>query len=522
MTSLRRFLFVALPILLLATPAVMAQPAKCPDPPALCWQPPHDVGLTIDPGFDDFSWRSFVALVWPSASGRGAPDQSARPGAANRIPVFLTYKADWEVFQPDGSEPSAWSSYDVKKTPCRGKTGTWSIPPGALQLAAFTKFGNVLLASRGGFAGPLISQNKQYTRILAAFNEVAFDNIRNQSWYLQSELLPDVNFERDADGNPIAIKSAWVVITEGMNAKRFYTTQAYVLDTKNDKCTPVTVGLVGLHIVTKTAKRPQWIWSTFEQIDNIPQDGAAPPYTYHDGTAQPMPERNPYFTATPVPCDPHPAKDPCPFNVTRVHPIAALTGDTNKIYRETLAKEGSGVSQYYQLIMTQRTKPENSTKDGRPDNTIPGSGTAPMTSFANVTMETFEQSEITSGCMACHNSAAVYSDQGVQNPATDFMWSLPLNAWSPSSPQLGTASVANAKLMAQPPSATAKKLLKILAQGAKAMPAPKTPAKKSAKPKTKQSSKGKDRRGVNDQFAVTAAPVRLPQNRLSRHRPSSA
>ena len=44
-----------------------------------------------------------------------------------------------------------------------------------------------------------------------------------------------------------------------------------------EKCTQRTMGLVGLHIVSKTPARPQWIWSTFEQVDNVPVVTGATP-----------------------------------------------------------------------------------------------------------------------------------------------------------------------------------------------------------------------------------------------------
>ena len=58
-------------------------------------------------------------------------------------------------------------------------------------------------------------------------------------------------------------------------------------------CAESDVALVGLHIAIKTASRPQWIWSTFEQVDNVPPAGegearepdardAGVPYAYFD------------------------------------------------------------------------------------------------------------------------------------------------------------------------------------------------------------------------------------------------
>jgi len=490
-------------ILIFVAPAVVAQ---CPyDPiPRINPYPPQDVCLPDDKVagikyFDYFSWQSFVALVWPTSPRveRGVPltdttiwDERFGVYTDTQVPVFQSYKTDWETFQDKGAEPSPWNDYESEYAPCRGKTAE-PIPRGSLQLAAFSKFGNVRLATLGDFAGPLISQNKQYTRFLAAFNEAAFDNIRNEKWYLQSELT-DVKFKPQGMRNPITVKSSWVVMTDGMDASRFYTTWAYVLDTETDKCTHEKVGLVGLHIVTKTPSRPQWIWSTFEQVDNVPLDPGnntpqprgKMPYTYNNGKANElMPSENPIDTPTTVPCVPPPKGAPCPFNVTRITPIAPSTRETNKKYQDKLAGEGSGVWQYYELVMTQWPTPGNSTKSGQPANTIPGNKTDPMTAFANTTMETFDQAQIDTGCMACHDAA------GTKLEGTDFNWALPLNAFPAPKPKV-SAAYPHGNLAAEPTSPALKKLIAILAQGQKEMAAsPKTakpPAKKKTQPKAKK------------------------------------
>ena len=37
------------------------------------------------------------------------------------------------------------------------------------------------------------------------------------------------------------------------------------------------MGLVGLHIITRTNSAPQWVWSTFEHVANAP-DAPPPPF----------------------------------------------------------------------------------------------------------------------------------------------------------------------------------------------------------------------------------------------------
>jgi len=70
----------------------------------------------------------------------------------------------------------------------------------------------------------------------------------------------------------VAVKSAWVDVTGLPPAlvQRLYTRTALVKRAAGDGCARLTVGLVGLHIAQKTASRPQWIWSSFEQKDLVP------------------------------------------------------------------------------------------------------------------------------------------------------------------------------------------------------------------------------------------------------------
>src|SRR5712692_6988887 len=93
---------------------------------------------------------------------------------------------------------------------------------------------------------------------------------------------------------------------------------------------------------------------------------------------------------------------PKPFNVQRVKPIHQSTQNTNSTYKNLLHAQGS-VWQFYQLVMTQWPLVPNSPQTpGNPPITFPGQG-SDQTSFANITLETFEQGNIRTGCMNCHN-----------------------------------------------------------------------------------------------------------------------
>jgi hypothetical protein len=372
--------------------------------------------------FDDFSWRSFIALVWPVEDGqRGVPD-TARQLAGPGPRVFETLKATWEIFHADGSAPSPWSEYEKQTyNPCADQ-----LKFGQLSLASFSKFSHIGQAFFGSLTGPIASQNGRYVLYLTGMNKAEFDLIDGRKWYIRANLPASVTFPNGS----VSVKSAWIEMDGIANPDRYYRRKAFVLDLQQQRCEEKEVGLVGLHIVQKTPSRPQWIWSSFEHVDNCPpaSPGASGSFAFHNGiAAQAMPKSSPFQLDPPV------APPVTPFNIVRVNPIHPSTTQTNSLYRSELAKVNS-VWKNYQLVMTQWPTPPAGTppqgpvpadQDGQPDHTFPGTGGA--TAFANTTLETFEQEHVDTGCMACHDDTRVQ---------TDFVWTLQDHAFEPNIPAL--------------------------------------------------------------------------------------
>jgi hypothetical protein len=448
----------------LAAVLVPAGPVRgqspCPNPPPVTLSPtiPGDVCIPAGfPGnpiafFDDFSWQSFVAVIWPALQGqRGVADSSQTAGGSGAR-VFETYKALLEVFHNDGSAPSAWNSFDDPKyNPCSAAVGF-----GDVVLASFSKFSDLGQAGFGSLLGPLVAQNTSYVRYLTAYNQTEFNQIANSQLFLRKNLPASPNVLTFATGS-LDVKSAWIVMANVSHPERYYTRKAWVLDLETGACASQLVGLVGLHIVQKTPSRPQWIWSTFEQVDTVPpaQSGAPGTFGFNDGSGAPMPAANKY------PLSPLILPTPAPFNVTRTKPIHSSTQTTNTAYQQALKANGGGVWRFYQLVMTQwPLAAGNPSLPGTPNNTFPGQGTD-QTSFANTTLETFEQGRIRTGCMNCHNSTMA---------ATDFVWSLNDHAFPPTVPGL---------MMQQPSIQALRKLL--VEAAAPAAPA-KVPPTRPAKP----------------------------------------
>jgi hypothetical protein len=373
--------------------------------------------------FDDFSWKSFIALVWPALTGqRGTPDSSKTAGDTSVPLVFETLKADWEVFQ---ASPSAWNTFP-SANPCGANT---SIGFNDLVLASFSKFGNFGEAAAGKLVHTLPAQNKSWVRYATAFNQVEYDRVIGDKLYILSDLQAASPVTLPL--NSLDIKSSWIDMTNVPHPERYYTRQATVMDPVSGTCSKITVGLVGLHIVQKTASRPQWIWSTFEQVDNVPPavpDMPSPPFfAFNDGHGGPMPGTDPNGG--------FPPKDwsnPTTYNVVRLFPINPSTQATNALYRQALANT---IWTNYELIMTQWPVPQGGTppegpvpanQPGAPNLTFPGNGAT--SSFSNSTMETWEQKTPATGCMACHNSA---NSASPTSPSSDFVWSLQMNALTP-------------------------------------------------------------------------------------------
>src|SRR6185436_4955361 len=103
------------------------------------------------------------------------------------------------------------------------------------------------------------------------------------------------------------VKTAWVDV-RGLPqplVERMYTRSALVKRAAAAGCETTTVGLIGIHIAQKTASRPQWIWSSFEQKDLVPPKWPDWPgaFALNDGRGPAMPAHNP-LSLSPLPREP--------------------------------------------------------------------------------------------------------------------------------------------------------------------------------------------------------------------------
>jgi len=190
-----------------------------------------------------------------------------------------------------------------------------------------------------------------------------------------------------------------------------------------------TVGLVGLHIIHKVQGAQQFVWATFEQIDNDPDASAQTPYytppalpdnpnqkpstgyTYFNPSCDPRTNvygcRQNELPGTPCASPPQAGCDPydAPMQITRVVPVDP-TANGVTAYAWSLMPANS-VFNYYRLINVQWPSRSFYVAPGSKiklsDGAITPSASASI--VANTTLETFEQTKNT--CTSCHTSAAV-------------------------------------------------------------------------------------------------------------------
>lgn len=351
--------------------------------------------------FDRFSWDSFIALNW-------SPDSSHVIGKdGDNTTVWETWKENYEVFRPDGSKPEPWNPAVQSKVKTLVQVGKTP--------AVLTDISQPFLT------GPLIDQNGEYTRFEIVMNQEMFDYIDTNTLYnYQGQLkftstidFPEGSNVKKAYG-AVMVKASWKILGKDDDITRFHKTRATIHVPElpkqgiHDTTFTALVGLVGLHIGTKTSGNPQWIWSTFEQVDNAPTFNEVKDvhYNFYNKAAGNKNMNN----APAHPWNPN-VPGQTPSQIVRLTPIFEGTKALNDAYHKKLiAINAKSVWQYYELVGTQW--PVHGDRGGTGD---------PFPVYmANATLESYIQgvvkddkvvyvAGVTSSCIGCHNGATSLS-----------------------------------------------------------------------------------------------------------------
>ncbi len=377
---------------------------------------PFDLA-NLQHGFDYYSWLTFIAL--------NAPQDGSAPAPGNDGD---TQWEDWreipDIMLPGGATPPAWDAPRIIPPACQanGKSASLRIVSRAgLNKAGVHPLEVASEVDQPFNSGPLIDQNGNFVRYEIMVNEPMYQYIVQNGLYSKAGQeafagpidFPEGNNTSGSNGTmgAIMIKAAWKVLGQGDDASRFHITRALAYDppSENPKipesCEEVTLALVGWHAAHKTNDAPQWIWSTYEQVDNVPSDadiaqGALKAhYNFYNSSCSGSACA---ALNTPPPRPWNPAMQPFPNGFTsQISRVTSLTSETVALNTSFQAILANTVWQHYELISTQWPTDATSTVD-------PTGVPAPVF-LANTTLETYTQGEVpqaSSSCMDCHNNAA--------------------------------------------------------------------------------------------------------------------
>ncbi|MCV2873206.1 hypothetical protein OEZ71_12965 [Defluviimonas sp. WL0050] len=420
-----------------------------------------------------YSWQMFLSLNWPVDPGwpatpakAGEPDRTATiadfglPGQGGQAmaggTVWQSFMAAPEVFKAGAATPTDWGVVPPPPSSCTSANGTLGTGGSGRVLTATSKsavhpmhrfnlgtgtlstVSDEILEATGGW---LTDQSGNLVFFERLMGKAEYDYITGKKLYdaaNQMAVATNANgttpeglslpkgkpagsgVQSQEELGAFELKAAWRNLGADTELYDRYLTSTAYLVAPDGTCSETVVGLVGLHIIHKTASMPNLIWSTFEQVDNVPGNGTPPAgYSFNNPQSSDTPNVMPKCGQT---CD-----YSKPIQVTRQVPISSGLNATNSEVQKLFATStgGKSVFQYYQLVnvlwdgAAAPPSPEPGANAVVPLNygTFQSEANAPV---ANTTMETYAQlftPGLGPSCNACHQSATI---AGSKTLASDF------------------------------------------------------------------------------------------------------
>ena len=429
-------------------------------------------------GFDFYSWRTFIALNSPAD---GTPIDSEKAGAdtPTKWEDMNNFKQLLDVMLPANLQPPIWpADTDEMKAErerlmpkaCRDllndRPDLMKDAPNRMIVKMIEESFNEPFKT-----GPLIDQQGHYAIFDILMNRQMFEYITVNHLNTKAGQAENADLavdfpagQNDQPAQPAAfgsfmLKVSWKILTpEEIASKTFHMRRALVLMPPGEKrpCLDRTLGLIGFHAVHKTVGRPQWIWTSFEHVKNVPDRNEVAAnklggsYNFFSVKCKlDCPAEN---ATPPFPWDPDPAlelrfrKDNSfKSQIVRETPLTDAAKNMNAVFHSMLP--ANSVWQNYMLLSTQWPSAFAIHCTGLRSQNVPDPKTdfvkqpdmtcspAP-TYLANSTLETYSQADTkpdskadsmadlrdspavplaTSSCIACHSNAV-----GFQRTASNW------------------------------------------------------------------------------------------------------
>ena len=455
------------------------------DPSSEPWIYPTEAVDTTDPvSWARFAWDGFVALNWPQLEGGapGEPDTSVTIcDEPNGRPAFLQWMQKGQLLLPDGASPGTWDDPTFSTPMFTPEDGGPTLP--LLGALSKTTGPNLVDEFNEAFSHrPLLDQNGRYVLFQIFLNRSEFEYISQNGYYdaanqyaafqpggefvgfpatgQPADFDPPIDLPEWAQQGAIELKASWKQLDEAEIASgRFFMQDVYYasnLSRSESPCGPVTVGLVGLHVLQLTPSTgATWFWATFEQVDNVDilpgnpngapsfNPGSDPdvdcPPPYENGYACNGPECTPSDPGGTTDCPPYapesgPLSTVCDAEPSRAVNVSRIpemvTPDDVESVNDEYRAQLPAPWKYYRLLNT--IQPDPAGPSCIPPNEMNTVNTAYMT---NVTMETYTQyyqfislpkcdgtdiSPMSMNCTDCHSVAKPLGAPTVRYEGVDF------------------------------------------------------------------------------------------------------
>ena len=226
-----------------AAPAdwVSHQAVSAPDP---------SIAPNSNCAFHVWAWQT---LLWMTQQGTGGG------------PRFLSFPTVSETFAPEGASPVILVTSGPPKVLVVTPRSTKSSDP----------FDSIVQAGRRGV---LIHRNGRAVYYSVNVDRIYYEFIRSKKYY-DPAVLENAPADENFPIGALEFKYSWRIVADGEDSSKFFVWPAEIhLLVERDgavvvdptQTQNVTVALVGIHVVGIVKDHPEFIWATFEHVDNAP------------------------------------------------------------------------------------------------------------------------------------------------------------------------------------------------------------------------------------------------------------
>ncbi len=206
--------------------------------------------------FYQWAWQSFLYVTQAEAAGGS--------------PRFLAFKTPDEIFN---SQPPPRFPEKLQESASERKL--LQLAPRLEKEPDPVPSDSVLQATSHGI---LVAKNGRAVYYSIHLNSV-FENFVHDHNLTNATALHDFNGDTPFPIGTLELKASWMVVDDSVDTSKYFVTNAVISTLKKEgnrivvdtaATQQVKVALVGMHVVGEPEGHPEFVWATFEHIDNAP------------------------------------------------------------------------------------------------------------------------------------------------------------------------------------------------------------------------------------------------------------